>query len=132
MEDWSKDFFEMLEGATREFEQFFQDVSEVAETIAEEVQNSIALEFENFCYEIFEPLIEVYNEFESEFRSELDDLLEEDLAISYKVESTPEHHPACVGCQHYHGHVYNGNLLVCGMHPYGWDDDNCPDWESSP
>jgi hypothetical protein len=21
--------------------------------------------------------------------------------------------------------------LVCGMYPYGWDGDKCPDWEST-
>jgi hypothetical protein len=37
----------------------------------------------------------------------------------------------CVGCQHYHGHVYGGQVLVCGMHPYGMeaDQDTCPDKE---
>jgi len=20
-------------------------------------------------------------------------------------------------------------LLVCAMHPHGWEDENCPDWE---
>ncbi|USR89677.1 hypothetical protein NEA10_12390 [Phormidium yuhuli AB48] len=38
-------------------------------------------------------------------------------------------HPACIGCQHYHGQRYDDTLLVCGMHPYGWDGENCPDWE---
>jgi hypothetical protein len=38
--------------------------------------------------------------------------------------------PACAGCRHYHGQVYGGNLLVCGMHPYGWEGAQCPDWQS--
>ncbi|GAB4235944.1 MAG: hypothetical protein Kow00121_63370 [Elainellaceae cyanobacterium] len=36
----------------------------------------------------------------------------------------------CEGCCHYHGRMYGGNLLVCAMHPYGVEDDRCPDWES--
>jgi len=47
-----------------------------------------------------------------------------------KIEPCAGFHPACIGCKNYHGHVYGRNLLVCGMHPYGWDDDNCPDFSS--
>jgi hypothetical protein len=45
------------------------------------------------------------------------------------VRPSASRHPACRGCQHYHGQMYGENLLVCGMHPYGWDGDDCPDWE---
>jgi hypothetical protein len=40
----------------------------------------------------------------------------------------PQRPTACRGCVHYHGKVYNGTLLVCGMHPYGAEDETCPDW----
>jgi hypothetical protein len=39
-------------------------------------------------------------------------------------------HPVCVGCSHYHGEVYGGNVLVCAMHPYGVEEKSCPDWTS--
>jgi hypothetical protein len=39
-------------------------------------------------------------------------------------------HPACVGCQHYHGQVYGDTVLVCGMHPYGWESETCPDHDA--
>ena len=33
----------------------------------------------------------------------------------------------CAGCRNFHG----ANKIVCGMHPYGWDDTcTCPDWQS--
>jgi hypothetical protein len=35
---------------------------------------------------------------------------------------------SCQGCSNYHGEVYNGNLLVCAIHPYGWEDESCPDF----
>jgi hypothetical protein len=38
--------------------------------------------------------------------------------------------PACVGCKHYHGQVYNGQIFVCAMHPYGVGSETCPDWEA--
>ena len=40
----------------------------------------------------------------------------------------------CTGCANYHGirygtHRDNRTLLVCGMHPYGWQGETpCPDW----
>jgi hypothetical protein len=34
----------------------------------------------------------------------------------------------CVGCRNFHG----ADKMVCGIHPYGWEqDDNCPDWQSN-
>ncbi|MCU0525817.1 MAG: hypothetical protein MUF72_13425 [Elainella sp. Prado103] len=43
-----------------------------------------------------------------------------------EVVSIPE---TCQGCCHYHGQVYGGNRLICAMHPYGVEEDRCPDWE---
>jgi hypothetical protein len=38
--------------------------------------------------------------------------------------------PACRGCCHYHGRTYGGTRLVCGMHPYGVEEEYCPDWQA--
>jgi len=42
---------------------------------------------------------------------------------------------ACKGCRHFHGQTYFGekgaSTLICGMHPYGWQHENCPDYEST-
>jgi hypothetical protein len=35
---------------------------------------------------------------------------------------------ACRGCSNYHGEFYQDVQLVCAIHTYGWDDDNCPDF----
>ncbi len=51
----------------------------------------------------------------------------EEYGSTFKSEPTLRDHPACVDCCHYHGEVYGDNFLVCAMHPYGWDDENCPD-----
>ncbi|TAF49560.1 MAG: hypothetical protein EAZ61_14255 [Oscillatoriales cyanobacterium] len=45
------------------------------------------------------------------------------------VRPTAKRYPACQGCQHYHGYRYGEHILVCAMHPYGWEDEECPDWE---
>ncbi|MGK7877814.1 MAG: hypothetical protein AB4426_32275 [Xenococcaceae cyanobacterium] len=140
MEDWQKDFLAMLETVTVELEQFFQDVSEVVEAVADEigeafevvadeVQNTIATEINQCLQDLFEPIIESDPEFED---LAFEDVAEEiEFYLNPKVEATLEDHRACIGCRHYHGQVYGGNLLVCGMHPYGWDDENCPDWEGT-
>lgn len=33
----------------------------------------------------------------------------------------------CTGCKYYHGRVYNHELLVCGIHPFGPPGEQCPD-----
>jgi hypothetical protein len=37
----------------------------------------------------------------------------------------------CQGCSHYHGHSYGGEQLICAMHPYGVDQDECGDRQES-
>ena len=87
----------------------------------EQVQNTIVTEIDQYFNELAEPLFEVYWELE-EFVGETDQ-------FPYPVEPTAQNQPACIGCRNYHGQVYGGNLLVCGMHPSGWEDEHCPDWE---
>jgi hypothetical protein len=43
-------------------------------------------------------------------------------------DKTPE---VCRGCRHYHGHSYGGEQLICAMHPYGVDHDECGDRQES-
>lgn len=123
MQDWPKDFFDMLESVAYEIEQFFNGVVEIADSLAEQLQTTMGEELDECLQELFEPLADIYSEFEEVMG-------ETDTSFTYTVEPTPEKHPACVGCHHYHGQVYGGNLLVCGMHPYGWEEGNCPDWQS--
>lgn len=128
MEKWQKDFFDVIETVTDEVEKFFLGVTEMvdalyelSEEITEQFQTTIAVELDQYLNELAEPLFDAY--------WELDELGEVDSPFVYIVEPTPEEHPACIDCRHYHGQVYSGNLLVCGMHPYGWEDENCPDWQ---
>lgn len=41
---------------------------------------------------------------------------------------TPE---VCRGCRHYHGHSYGGERLICAMHPYGVEQEQCGDRQES-
>ena len=129
MEKWQVDFWEILETVTDEVDKFFHSVNETIETlfeiseeITEEFQTNISVEIEQYLNELTEPFLDAY--------WDLEDIVGEvDQPLPYIVDPTPQENPACIGCRHYHGQVYNGNLLVCAMHPYGWDDQNCPDWE---
>ena len=141
MEDWQKDFLATVELVALECQQCLESVGELVEAIAEEVtetcqtyaeemQNDIEVEIDRFIENLFQPIIDIHTEFEYVIFEE--ELVEEtDFSLNPKVEPTSEIHSACMGCSNYHGRVYGGNLLVCGMHPYGWDGENCPDWEQN-
>ncbi|MBE9236004.1 hypothetical protein IQ227_08155 [Anabaena aphanizomenioides LEGE 00250] len=131
MEPWQKDLVDIIETVADEVENFFQGINdmvdaffELTEEITFEVQNNIAAEIDQYLQELAEPLMEVYWELE-------DVVADVDPGFPYQVEATAEKNPACIGCSNYHGQAYGGNLLVCAMHPHGWDDENCPDWEKS-
>jgi len=122
MEDWSKNIFEILESVTYMVDEFFLGVAEMVE-VFEDVQNTVGVEIDQCLQDMFEPIAEIY--------AELEEIAgETEYTFTYPVEPTPEKHPACVGCSHYHGQVYSGNLFVCAMHPYGWETEDCPDWQS--
>lgn len=141
MEDWSKDFFEVMENAVSEVEHFFSDVNDdfaemldvlakLSEEFTEQVQNNLINEIDGYFNEIdgyfnelIEPIIELYRDFDPDFD-------EIDSSFVTHVNPSPMQHPVCRGCRNYHGQVYGGNLLVCAMHPSGVESESCPDWES--
>lgn len=133
--DWSNDFFEALEAVAIEMEQFFTDVAkgmdevldvciEVSEAAIDQINDSFLVEFEQQVSHWVDPILEAYLGFE---------VAVGDAAqpIVHTVDPLMNNHPACVGCRHYHGQMYGDNMLVCGMHPYGWESEKCPDWQST-
>lgn len=128
MGDWDKEVLAAIESVAVSVENFFQDASEAVEDIAEQIHDEIIAEIDSFFQEFLDPLIEIYREDEDFSWDDFSD--DTEFSINSKVEPDLDRHRACIGCRHYHGRIYGGNLLVCGMHPYGWDDQNCPDWEA--
>ena len=124
MEEWPKDIFEILESVADMVDDFFQGVTDMVEIVANDVQNTVGIDIDQCLQDMFGPISEIFADLE-EMVGET-----EQTYYSYPVEPTLEKNPACVGCHHYHGQVYGGNLFVCAMHPYGWETENCPDWES--
>jgi hypothetical protein len=148
MEDWQKDLITILETVQSDFEEFCNHLTIAAETAAEdisegldnfviEIENTLNREVEdflegidNFVLELLEPLIDQPEELEPTIYLDLNLNTESDFDFDTpKVQPNSQQYSACVGCSNYHGKVYGGNLLVCAIHPYGWDDNNCPDWE---
>lgn len=129
----------MLETMAAEVEKFCQDVAkdfadaadtliELSDEVADQIHQAIAPaldEIDEQLREWFEPfLISAIDELETTF-------FDVTAPVSHTVEPLINQHPTCVGCRYYHGQVYNGVMLVCGMHPYGveGDRDTCPDKE---
>lgn len=136
MEDWAKEWFQTLETVADEIDKFFQDLerdlhetvevlTQISEEVVEQVQNAVISELDRNFGDLLLPIITVWIEFD-------DTLIDEAEFLAHPGEPEPVKHPACVGCQHYHGQAYGGHVFVCAMHPYGWDGEQCPDWETGP
>ena len=126
MEDWSKSIFDTIESVAGIVDEFFLGVAEVVEEFAEEIENNVGTEIDQFFQDVFESVFDIYAELE-----ELTGEPEDSFTYTCHIPATAEKNPACRGCSNYHGQVYGNSLLVCGMHPYGWNTENCPDWESN-
>lgn len=58
-----------------------------------------------------------------------DSRLVDDIDEDYYEDEEDYYIPtACNGCSNYHGQIYNGNLLICAIHPNGLDNETCPDF----
>ncbi|MEP0954978.1 hypothetical protein [Microcoleus sp. FACHB-1515] len=138
MEGWQQDWWKMLETVAEEIERFVTDVVEeleaatdaligFTEEVAEQVERSLTPTFDeadDTLDDWIDPLLAFLNGIEATMGEVVS-------PVTHTVEPMLNQHPACVGCRHYHGQSYGGTTLVCGMHPYGWEDEKCPDWEST-
>jgi hypothetical protein len=127
MEDWPKDLISWVETVTVAVEDFFEEVGQMAEEVTQEVQTDIVRDVEQFLRDVFDPIIEISIEEDRIFWD--GENLDPELMLSPKLDPTFNVHPACRGCSHYHGRIYGRSLLVCAMHPHGWEDSHCPDWQ---
>lgn len=148
MDDWGKEFYKAVESVATEVDRFFQEVVqefddlveewvEMSEEFSTEVEETLrstlpldemAAQFDRYFQESIEPLFELYLDLDFDWTvgGNEDDPF---VPVTY-VPPTANRNSVCIGCQHYHGHMYGRNLMVCGMHPYGCEGDSCPDWES--
>lgn len=144
MKDWQDEIFTAWETTVQELEKLSKNLTEWVETvtdevteeivetvdsIAEELDNYLPREIEEFFWDVFQPFIDIENDWRR--GDEDNDNADNPFGEFYwnpKIEPSAEFHPACIGCSNYHGRVYNGNILICGIHPFGWETETCPDW----
>ncbi len=139
MDDWSKQLEETLDTMAGNLEQFFlgltdeaeswaNSVMDFSEAIASQIEGYIPPDFDQQVNEFLEPVLVGLTELEAAIEQTVEAASQ---PLAYTINPILNHHAACVGCRHYHGQIYGDQMLVCGMHPYGWDADTCPDWQSS-
>lgn len=146
MDNWDNNLWKWLNDVQRELESFSIDINQewqknITELdtklndLTEEVEDAVTAELNQFLEDMDDLMIDFFRVFLDEDLTRFEDDRDYDpeelysLFEDYKPIPNTQKHPACVGCSHYHGQTYNGNLLVCAMYPYGWDGEKCPDWE---
>ncbi len=123
MAEWQNEISAVLKDLTALSDLFSREFTELVEEVTAGVQEILNPQWD----ELKEVLTEIWQEFELQFEETTS--VDWDIFIPTQPLPDPAIHPACVGCVNYHGSAYGGNLLVCGMHPFGCDSDTCSDWE---
>jgi predicted phage tail protein len=123
MEEWQNEIAAAFKDLTALFDEFGRELTEFVEEVATEAQEILTLQWD----ELKEVLTEFWQEIELDF--EEPSAINWDMPVYTKPMADPATHPACVGCINYNGTVYGGNLLVCGIYPYGCNSDTCADWQ---
>jgi hypothetical protein len=123
MEEWQNEIAAVFKDLTALFDGFGRELTELVEEVTTEAQDILHLQWD----ELKEVLTEIWQELELDFEESTP--INWDIPIPTKPMPDPAIHPACVGCINYNGSVYGGNLLVCGIYPYGCNSGTCADWE---
>jgi ABC-type transporter Mla subunit MlaD len=147
---------QLTQDTERWFDGLTEQLGEVSEAFvhttdqwAEQVQDALAPEIDRIVDEInrtVEPLgytvddqfdevadqlDQAVGPFLTTFMAGLDQWFEEVSApINSTVEPILQNYPACVGCRNFCGQTYGGNTLVCAIHPFGPETEQCADWDS--
>jgi hypothetical protein len=127
MSDWQTDLRNALEEMTEEVESIALEVSREAIGILDRLvafSDDFMVDMTtSFTQEIETPtpISEFLNRDLEEFLDSLlrpfVDLSMQDLSVPHNPVAAP--HALCADCENYHGQIYGGTPLVCGMHPYG-------------
>ena len=148
MDDWQKEWWKQVEKTAADMEEFLVDaeqatesfVEEVTESFVEEVTENVSSflagfginlleEVDRFIDDFVDVIVTTKDEIDAAIAEDWADFADDDFTDVRFHQPSTTNNPACIDCINYHGQSYNGNLLVCAMHPEGWADQNCPDWE---
>ena len=146
MDDWQKQLEDRLNAIAdemaRETSEFFEEVSretaQETEKVADQLIEASSLMMDEVD-RVVGPAVRSWSDqidqsLESGFLyldQHLTPWIEEVTApITRTVNPWLQNHPTCVGCANYHGMTYGDEMMVCAMHPYGPETEDCRDWES--
>ncbi len=152
-EDWARELGEFLDTTARRAEAWAEQTLvtfvATADHVVDELEKQLRPSLERLAEELHQSLepLETGLEAEAEqFASDLSewltpmvdplaDVMESWLEaiaapLASHIDPVVNEHPTCIGCKHYYGQAFGGNMLVCAMYPYGPDQEHCPDWES--
>lgn len=142
MDEWLKQLQRELNEAAQVSSQLLTKVARQSEQIIEQWADSSLEAIEAAERSIEENVAPAFLEINDQLDAALDasvDFLSEQVTPWLEKVTAPivntvnpliQDHPICVGCRNYHGADYGNEMLVCGMHPYGPEDESCADWES--
>jgi hypothetical protein len=102
-------------------------LADTVEETLKPLETTLGAEADRLAEEVAEQLTPLVTPLVTELERWVEAIAE---PVNCTVDPWFNNHPTCVGCRHYHGQTYGGNLLICAMHPYGADQPQCPDWES--
>ena len=123
----------VLETSDRLAEQIDQAIAPTLKTL-DQWEADIAKQVETWLPEAPVEAVEEFERRVEEWTAQTGEAIAETLRpIEQTVKPIFNEHKPCVGCRNYHGEAYGDNpdMLVCGMHPFGYDSDPCPDWQST-
>jgi hypothetical protein len=123
MESWQKQFFQFIEDTMQQVEQTLQQSEQFADRLADAIEEAV-YEIDTAVETAIAPFVDLCLEADAAIEEAAQPLVQ----IIHPVMAD---HPACAGCQFYHGQTYGDSFLVCAMHPYGMtkEQPNCPDKE---
>jgi len=131
MNEWLQQLQAELDEAAQASGKWLSEVATDTDRVLNDTADEIAQAIAPVVIEINQRLDESLDATELFIYQQFTPWFEEVSApITNTVTPYVQEHHTCIGCKHYNGSVHGGNMLVCGMHPYGPDDDTCQDWAS--
>ena len=131
MDEWLQQLQADMDEAAKESGKWLAEVLEEADQAIHHTVDDLAEAVSPVVFEITQYVQGSLDASELFIQQRLTPWVENAIApINNTVAPYLQEHHTCIGCEHYDGSSYGGNMLICGMHPYGPEGEICPDWAS--
>lgn len=110
----------------QQLEPIMTSVETAGDELAKQLEQTITVTLAPLVEEVIQPMLDTPLDIEFD----LDQTIDAVIKPWHQTFTPPQNnHHLCTGCQYYHGESYNGQMLVCGMYPYGPQENqtHCPD-----